>query len=209
MDVVRYMSEWMSRDTCFRMLTRATEDGRHDVVDAVSKYLSGDDLCGMLLSAARRGDARVVQALLQAGADVNANEDDGSTALVRACFHGHERVAHVLLEANANVNHQNAKQRTALMYAAQNGHDLCARILLEAGADVNAETIVGIKARDLLPKGVDALAIRTAYLVRRWREAYRLRACVVFWMGHTAERLYAPEGRGRKRDRAAYEAEMA
>ena len=56
-----------------------------------------------ITDAARRGDAEAVRSLLRGGADVNASEGDGMTALHWAADAGHIEIAHILLYAGANV----------------------------------------------------------------------------------------------------------
>ena len=51
--------------------------------------------------AAMNGHEQVARVLLEAGAVVGAEDNDGSTALMLAAHNGHEQVARVLLEAGA------------------------------------------------------------------------------------------------------------
>ncbi len=94
--------------------------------------------------AARRGDREAVRALLKAGADVNAAEGDGTTALHWAARSGDAALVHVLVSAGANVR---ATTRlgayTPLMMAAQAGHSAAVAALLAGGADVEARTTTG------------------------------------------------------------------
>jgi uncharacterized protein len=63
------------------------------------------DLAGTrLVDAARQRDAAAVRALLQQGADVNAADGDGSTALHWAAGHGDAEMTRALLAAGANIN---------------------------------------------------------------------------------------------------------
>ena len=48
--------------------------------------------------AASHGRVAMVKLLLSCGADVNAQDRDGSTALMCACEHGHANIASLLLE---------------------------------------------------------------------------------------------------------------
>ena len=97
--------------------------------------------------AAMRGDASAVRALLQRGADVNAAQGDGMTALHWAAEHGDHDLAAVLLESGANPGAETRIGRhTPLHVAAQGGHHLVVRTLLQnkAGkAGVNATTTTG------------------------------------------------------------------
>ena len=71
-----------------------------------------------LLVAIRNGDHAQVQKLLRAGADVNAADSDGTTALMHAVIESDARMMKLLVESGANVNAKNALDSTALMYAA-------------------------------------------------------------------------------------------
>ena len=50
------------------------------------------------------GHVDVVKVLIQSGADVNAEDENKSTALHMTAFEGHVDVAKVLLQNGANVN---------------------------------------------------------------------------------------------------------
>ncbi|MFQ5927816.1 MAG: ankyrin repeat domain-containing protein [Terriglobia bacterium] len=54
-----------------------------------------------LIEAAKKGDAAAVEALLAAGADVNAKDKDGMTALMLAEKEGHTTVVRLLEKARA------------------------------------------------------------------------------------------------------------
>ena len=94
------------------------------------------DIISQLIEAARNGRAEKVQALLEAGADVNAKTDDGSTALMMAAFGGQTETAQVLLDAGADVNAKNNDGQTALWWAARQGHTHTeiVELLKQAGA---------------------------------------------------------------------------
>jgi ankyrin repeat protein len=57
-----------------------------------------------LLFAARDGHVRAVQALLDAGADIDFTDPDGSTALMLALMNGHWDTAKYLIEAGADIH---------------------------------------------------------------------------------------------------------
>jgi len=72
--------------------------------------------------AAELGLAAVAAALLDAGADVNAADADGRTALMLATIGGHEDVARLMMDTDrCDVNVVDSGQRTSLFYAAQLG----------------------------------------------------------------------------------------
>ena len=73
------------------------------------------------------------QCLIEAGADVEARDQDGYTALMTD-----SRLAALLLRKGANVNAAMKDGTTALICHAMNGDESVCRFLLDHGADVNA-----------------------------------------------------------------------
>ena len=87
--------------------------------------------------ATARGDARVLQMLLAAGADVNTPNQEGHYALGSAADHGKANHVRILLEAGADVNAVDGNGDTALLQAARTKNPESLQILLAAGAQVN------------------------------------------------------------------------
>ncbi len=88
--------------------------------------------------AAHWDDEALLQRLIKAGADVNARNDYGATALQEAAERGDAGMIHTLLRAHANVESANDEGQTALMTVARVGSVDAAKTLIKAGADVNA-----------------------------------------------------------------------
>jgi ankyrin repeat protein len=93
-----------------------------------------------LMLAAGRGDLEAVQTLLAQGAEVNAADARGFTALFHACYNGDEdrgypEVVRALLEAGADKEATIGYGVRPLMYAAGNGEAGVVEALLAAGAD--------------------------------------------------------------------------
>jgi uncharacterized protein len=76
-----------------------------------------------LMYAARQGARAAVAALAEAGADLDATDPDGSTALVLAAINGHADVVALLLEKGANPNVADRTGMTPL-YAAVDLHTM-------------------------------------------------------------------------------------
>lgn len=81
--------------------------------------------------AAAKGHHEIASLLLENGADVNARNIYGQTALMQACRFGHWEVVQTLLVFRCNVS---AARQYVLHLAAAGGHVKCARLLLAAAA---------------------------------------------------------------------------
>jgi ankyrin repeat protein len=81
--------------------------------------------------------------LRDAGADVNARDVEGQTALINSAGIANSRVMELLLSNGADVNAQNNRGWTALMVAAQAGQANTVKVLLGAGANVNLKNNEG------------------------------------------------------------------
>jgi uncharacterized protein len=117
--------------------------------------------------AAERRDAGGVRTLLQSGADVNAAQVDGTTALHWAVDHDDAETVTLLVRARANVNAVNRYGVPPLALASTNGSASIVTLLLEAGADANAtmkggETVLMLAARSGNAEAVKALLVRGA-----------------------------------------------
>ena len=89
--------------------------------------------------ASQDGYLGVVQALLAAGANVNATNttERRTTALIQASQEGQVNVVSALLEAGADVNYAGPDEATALVMAIQNQHIATLKRLVLAGANVD------------------------------------------------------------------------
>ena len=79
-----------------------------------------------------------VHLLMTFGADVNAVDNDGQTALIWASKYGLDSIVDLLLEHNAKVDIQAKNDATALMWASLRNHISTVQSLLEHKADMNA-----------------------------------------------------------------------
>jgi uncharacterized protein len=92
-----------------------------------------------LHAAVRSEDAKAVDALIKAGADVKAANRYGVTPINLAATNGNADIVRKLLDAGVDPNTANAGGETALMTAAHTGKADAVALLLERGADVNAK----------------------------------------------------------------------
>ena len=92
-----------------------------------------------LTRAAYSGDLRQLRTLLELGADANARDGGGRTALYWSASGGHVDAMRALLERGANVHLADRSGWPALLKAAGMGQDAAVALLLENGADVRAQ----------------------------------------------------------------------
>jgi ankyrin repeat protein len=115
-----------------------------------------------LAHAAERQDRAKVADLLEQGADVNARQADGMTALHWAAYHEDVSLTKQLLKAGAHAQTPNRYGVTPLSVACTNGNSEIVAMLLDAGADASStlrggETALMTAARTGKPEPVKAL----------------------------------------------------
>ncbi len=120
-----------------------------------------------LIDAVKNVDREAVRSLLKQGANVNATQADGATALHWASYRDDLESADLLIRNGANVNARNDLGATPLWAACQNGSESMVGRLLTAGANPNAalllgETPVMVAARSGSPAVVELLAAQGA-----------------------------------------------
>ena len=125
-----------------------------------------------LIDAVKNVDREAVRSLLKQGANVNAPQADGTTALHWASYRDDLESADLLIRSGANVNARNDLGATPLWAACQNGSESMVGRLLTAGANPNAallwgETPVMVAARSGSPAVVELLAAQGANLNAR------------------------------------------
>jgi len=105
-----------------------------------------------LVDAVKNRDKVAIRTLLAQRVDVNATENDGTTALHWAAQANDLETVEMLLKAGANVIAKNRYQVSPLQLAATNANGVMVEILLKAGADANTtlpegETVLMAAAR--------------------------------------------------------------
>lgn len=101
----------------------------------VLSFSKDRDLNYEFVKAATKGQIEEVRALLQKGADLNAQVEHGYSALMLASGNGQEETVKLLLAKGAKVNMQATMKETALHLAAGRGRTRIVEMLVEARAD--------------------------------------------------------------------------
>ena len=131
-------AEYMGYTRIVRLLdlkTRLDKGLETDTVDSEGR--------NELQAAAAEGDAEMVTALIEVGADLRAADPQGRTALMWAALEGRTEVEEILLSRGAEVDAKDHDGGTALSWAADRGHIETVRVLLRHGADPNLSDIEG------------------------------------------------------------------
>lgn len=133
----------------------------HDEVASllVAEEVRDDELRrSVFLLAAERGLLGVVRTLIQQGADLDAADENGQTALGQAAARGHTEVVRLLLQAGADANL--GVEASPLVAALAGGHDEIVAMLGAAGGD---KRFGGLALEDL--RGVNSFDVDEFWLL--------------------------------------------
>ncbi|USE34550.1 ankyrin repeat domain-containing protein [Endozoicomonas sp. SCSIO W0465] len=122
------------------------------LVESMGEFYPGGSIPDTaLFRACHDGDLIALKQLIDRGADVNARDLNGFTALMFASMQDRRELVAFLIERGADINAvlcngDNLNGCTALMLASMNGHREVIKLLIDGDADVNACMENGITA---------------------------------------------------------------
>jgi ankyrin repeat protein len=140
-------------------LRKAAQDGDVEAVTELIRLganVNGRDKKGrtpLLWAAPARDNPLMIHMLAENGADVNATDEDGETALMISASQSNAGNVKALLELGAKVNAVNKAGRTALMAAAFRANLPELQLLLAHGADLKLRDKKDRTAYDVAKKG--------------------------------------------------------
>jgi len=123
----------------------------------------GHDNTALVSAASHRPDerAKVVSALLEAGADVNGRGAEGVTPLHAAAQSGRLDIVELLLDRGADVAIEDDKTNTPVLTAAEAGHLKVVCLLVQRGADLDHRNRDGKSARSILAGMMESIQARS------------------------------------------------
>lgn len=131
---------WSATDDAFVLNYYTPEKGAYII------FCDDLDTDTELIYAVRERKANKIKQLLASGADVNAKNIQGVTALMWASYFNNTKAMQLFMDAGADVNTKDNEGYTALIIAAEKNNVNAIKLLIKAGADVNAKCNDGATA---------------------------------------------------------------
>ncbi|GIP04713.1 hypothetical protein J28TS4_31200 [Paenibacillus lautus] len=89
-----------------------------------------------LIESAEQGNTEQVRQLLQSGANIDATDEQGRTAVMAATYRNHVDTVDALIQAGADINIQDHQLNNVFLYAGAEGMLDILRLAIDADADV-------------------------------------------------------------------------
>lgn len=116
------------RGDLYEISTEVAKGGSIDQRDSFQKKYTA------LMVASREGDYRLVEWLIENGANVNSKTTDGHTALMYAAYNRYPDIVKLLLRKGANVAYKTDQGHTALSEVLETDKKIIIDLLINAGA---------------------------------------------------------------------------
>ena len=118
-------------------------------LETISKPIKSEGADISLHKSIKEGDVQAAIEFLAAGADVNAKDERGETAIFSAVIGGYTELVKMLINKGADVNVKNKAGFTSLHEGAYSGDSDIVALLIDSGADVNAVKADGMTPLDM------------------------------------------------------------
>jgi ankyrin repeat protein len=159
--------------------------------DKLYSFVTGKPSSDKLIESIKNDKIEEVKILLDKGANVNAVDKSGLTALMIAAMNGNIDIVNMLLEKKADINATTKTKKTALIWATISGQTDIVKLLLDKGvilnpnivnsADKNGMTLLMFAAYGgfedivelLLQKGANVNTVATGGTFRETNETHK------------------------------------
>jgi len=95
-----------------------------------------EELQIMALEFARQGKTQDLEAMIDAGLEVNLSDHKGNSLLMLASYNGNLETTKMLISKNANIDRKNDRGQTPLAGVCFKGNLEIVQVLVEAGANI-------------------------------------------------------------------------
>uniref|UniRef100_K3WQ57 SAM domain-containing protein n=1 Tax=Globisporangium ultimum (strain ATCC 200006 / CBS 805.95 / DAOM BR144) TaxID=431595 RepID=K3WQ57_GLOUD len=122
---------------------------QHEESSSLAREQIGKPDLDTVFSQARNGRLKRLMESVDAGFDINEEDDKGNTLLLIACQNVNMKMVEYLLAKRANVNHRNTQGNTPLHFAmAYDADGALGEYLIARGADDTIENVFGLTPYD-------------------------------------------------------------
>ena len=94
-----------------------------------------------IIEAIKQNNIKLVKELIKVNANVNLQDEDGSSALIWASYNGNIKIVKKLIKVGANINLQDNNEYTALICASRSGHIKIVKKLIKANCNIDQKFI--------------------------------------------------------------------
>ena len=133
-------------------LIKASINGQIEMVRLLLKYNVNQEIKDIALLQTSRcsSNLKIVQLLIEFGADVNYKNRNKETALIWASFKDRLEISLMLLQKGSDVNHEDKWGDTALLCATNHNNLKIVQLLMKFNANVNHVNRYGITIFDVI-----------------------------------------------------------
>jgi uncharacterized protein len=131
----KYMWKWtIALIGCMLLLQGCVPTNNNEPIkQEMEREIMSEGLDEQLLQIAERGDTDTLSKLIKEGANINAQDSKGQTAIMIATYNNDAETAKVLIEAGADVNIQDDMKNNPFLYAGAEGYIDILKITIQAG----------------------------------------------------------------------------
>ncbi|GAB6423496.1 ankyrin repeat domain-containing protein [Bacillus luti] len=116
---------------------------KHKEQEEVKEEKSINLMDKQLLLSATLGDTETAMKLIQDGANINVEGDNGETPILAATYQNHVETVKALIAGGANIEVKDEKKSNPFLYASREGYTDIVKLLIAAGVNTKETTRSG------------------------------------------------------------------